>query len=145
MFINGISHASIFVTDQDEALDFYVGKLGMEVRADVDMEVMRWLTIGVPGQEDFQVLLETPRNPMIDESASTAIESTLSKGMNGLGFILNTSDCRGTFAALVEKGVEVIEEPTDRFYGTDCAIRDPFGNHIRITQEVPDEDFEPPR
>jgi catechol 2,3-dioxygenase-like lactoylglutathione lyase family enzyme len=143
--INGISHASIFVTDQDLALDFYVGKLGMEVRADVDMEAMRWLTIGVPGQEDFQVLLETPRNPMSDDEAAAAIESTLSKGMHGLGFILNTDDCRGDYEALVEKGVEVIEEPADRFYGTDCAIRDPFGNHIRITQPVPPEEFEPPR
>ena len=50
-----------------------------------------------------------------------------------------------SLAKLVESGVEIIQEPTDRFYGTDCAIRDPFGNHIRITQEVPDEDFEPPR
>jgi catechol 2,3-dioxygenase-like lactoylglutathione lyase family enzyme len=143
--LNGISHASIFVTDQDQALDFYVGKLGMEVRADVDMEVMRWLTIGVPGQDDFQVLLETPRNPLTDDEAAAAIESNLSKGMQGLGFILNTDDCRGDFAALVEQGVDVTEEPTDRFYGTDCAIRDPFGNHIRITQPVPPEEFEPPR
>jgi catechol 2,3-dioxygenase-like lactoylglutathione lyase family enzyme len=141
---DSISHASIFVTDQDQALDFYVGKLGMEVRADVDLEVMRWLTIGVPGQDDFPVLLETPRNPTSDDEAAAAIESTLSKGMHGLGFILNTPDCRATFAELVEKGVDVIEEPTDRFYGTDCAIRDPFGNHIRITQPVPPEDFRPP-
>jgi len=141
---NSISHASIYVTDQDEALDFYVGKLGLEVRADVEMEPMRWLTLGVPGQEDFQILLETPLEAFIGTDSVGQVEGLLSKGALGLGFILNTDDCRKTFAELVEKGVEVIEEPEDRFYGTDCAVRDPFGNHIRITQPVAPEDFNPP-
>jgi predicted enzyme related to lactoylglutathione lyase len=131
---NSISHAGIYVTDQDEALDFYVGKLGLEVRSDVDMEVMRWLTIGAPGQDQFQILLETPSNPLVDDEAKTQIEGLLSKGALGLGFILHTDDCRKTFAELVEKGVEVTQEPTERFYGIDCGIRDPFGNHIRITE-----------
>ena len=133
---DSISHASIYVTDQEKALDFYVGKLGLEVRADVDMEVMRWLTLGVPGQDDFQILIETPIESFVGAESVDQIEGLLSKGALGLGFILNTDDCRKTFAELVEKGVEVIEEPTDRFYGIDCGIRDPFGNHIRITEPV---------
>ena len=141
---NSISHASIYVTDQDEALDFYVGKLGLEVRADVDMEVMRWLTIGAPGQDDFQILLEKPTNSFIDEESRGQIGSLLSKGAMGLGFILYTDDCRRTFDDLVAKGVEAIDEPTERFYGIDCAVRDPFGNHIRITQPAAPEDFNPP-
>ncbi len=142
--IDSISHASIYVTDQEKALDFYVGKLGLEVRADVDMEVMRWLTLGVPGQDDFQILIETPIESFVGADSVDQIEGLLSKGALGLGFILNTGDCRKTFAELVEKGVEVIEEPTDRFYGIDCGIRDPFGNHIRITQPVAPEDYHPP-
>ncbi len=142
--IDSISHASIYVTDQEKALDFYVGKLGLEVRADVDMEVMRWLTLGVPGQDDFQILIETPIESFVGADSVDQIEGLLSKGALGLGFILNTDDCRKTFAELVEKGVEVIEEPTDRFYGIDCGIRDPFGNHIRITQPVAPEDYHPP-
>ena len=141
---NSISHASIYVTDQDEALEFYVGKLGLEVRADVDMEVMRWLTIGAPGQDDFQILLEKPTNSFIDEESRGQIGSLLSKGAMGLGFILYTDDCRKTFDDLLAKGVEAIDEPTERFYGVDCAVRDPFGNHIRITQPVAPEDFNPP-
>lgn len=141
---DSISHASIYVTDQDAALDFYVGKLGLEVRADVEMAPMRWLTLGVPGQDDFQVLLETPIEAFIGAESAGQVEGLLSKGALGLGFILNTGDCRQTFTELVDKGVEVIEEPTDRFYGVDCAIRDPFGNHIRITEPKDPEDWEEP-
>ncbi|MFN8112046.1 MAG: VOC family protein [Solirubrobacterales bacterium] len=141
---DSISHASIYVTDQDAALDFYVGKLGLEVRADVEMEPMRWLTLGVPGQDDFQILLETPIEPFIGPEAVAQVEGLLSRGALGLGFILNTDDCRKTFAELVEKGVEVTEEPTERFYGVDCGIRDPFGNAIRITEPVAPEDYHPP-
>ena len=114
------------------------------VRADVDMEVMRWLTIGAPGQDDFQILLEKPTNSFIDEESRGQIGSLLSKGAMGLGFILYTDDCRRTFDDLVAKGVEAIDEPTGRFYGIDCAVRDPFGNHIRITEPAAPEDFNPP-
>jgi hypothetical protein len=51
-----------------------------------------------------------------------------------LGFILTPDDCRATYAELIDKGVESVQEPTERFYGIDCAIRGPFGNQIRITQ-----------
>jgi catechol 2,3-dioxygenase-like lactoylglutathione lyase family enzyme len=141
---DSISHASIYVTDQEKALDFYVGKLGLEVRADVDMEVMRWLTLGVPGQDDFQILIETPIESFVGEESVNQIEGLLSKGALGLGFILNTDDCRKTFAELVEKGVEVTDEPKDRFYGVDCGIRDPFGNAIRITEPKDPADWEEP-
>lgn len=48
--------------------------------------------------------------------------------------ILGTDDCYATYQQLVERGVEIVEEPTERPYGVDMAIRDPFGNQIRITQ-----------
>ena len=130
---NAITHSSIWVTDQDDALDFYVGKLGMEVRADIDLEFMRWLSVGVPGQPDREVLLATPDAPFIDDDSAEQIRSLLSKGA-ALSFILTTDDCRATHETLRERGVEIIEEPTERVYGIDMAVRDPFGNHIRITQ-----------
>ena len=43
--------SSIYVLDQQQALDFYVGKLGLEVVDDIPLGYMRWLTIGVPGDE----------------------------------------------------------------------------------------------
>jgi len=47
-----------------------------------------------------------------------------------------TDDCRKTYQELVAKGVEFTEAPTERPYGIDCGLRDPFGNHIRFSQMV---------
>ncbi len=132
--LQAITHSAVFVTDQDEALDFYVGKLGLEVAADVDLEVMRWLTVRVPGEPERELLLETPKNPMNDEETAQQIRELLAKGGMGLAFILTTDDCRATFEELSAKGVEFTQEPVDRFYGVDAGIRDPFGNQIRLTQ-----------
>ncbi|HZI92212.1 MAG TPA: VOC family protein [Thermoleophilaceae bacterium] len=131
---NSLTHSHVFVLDQDEALDFYFGKLGLEVRADVDLEFMRWLTVNVPGQPDREILLEIPGGPFMPEGAAEQIRDLLSKGALGLGMILTTSDCRGTYEALRAKSVEFTQEPTERFYGIDSALRDPFGNSVRITE-----------
>ena len=134
--LTGITHSSIYVLDQDEALDFYVGKLGLEVATDADLGFMRWLTIRVPGQPDREVLLEVPGPPALSEETAAQVRDLLTKGGMGLGFILSTDDCRATYDRLVAAGVEMTEEPTERSYGIDCALRDPWGNHIRITQRV---------
>ena len=131
---NRISHSALFVLDQDEALDFYVGKLGMEVEADVDLGFMRWLTVRVPGDPDHVVLLERPGPPVHDDATAEQVRELVTKGALGLGFILTTDDARRTHGELVAKGVETTEEPTERDYGIDFGIRDPFGNHIRVTQ-----------
>lgn len=123
----------MYVLDYDEALDFYVGKLGMEVSADVDLGVIRWLTICVPG-DNRHILLELPEGPGTSEQSAQEIRNLLSKGAFGLGFILSTDDCRATVATLAERGVEITQEPTEQPYGIDCGIRDPFGNQLRITQ-----------
>ena len=85
---------------------------------------------------DRELLLEVP-GAFIDEDSADQIRGLLSKGAIGLGFILTTDDCRATFEKLRDDGVDIIQEPEERFYGTDCAVRDPFGNHIRITQPAP--------
>ena len=131
---NAITHSAIFVLDQDEALDFYVGKLGLEVNTDVDMGFMRWLTVNVPGQPEREILLEVPGPPAQDDATAAQIRELVAKGGMGLGFILTTDDCRRTYAELKARGVEFTDEPVDRFYGTDCGLRDPFGNSIRFTQ-----------
>lgn len=131
---NAITITGLYVLDQDEAVDFYVNKLGFEVRADFDLGFMRWLTVGVPGDTGREVLLERPGEPAISEELAAQVRDLLTKGALGLGFILTTDDCRKTFEELKAKGVEIIQEPTEQPYGIDCAIRDPFGNHIRISQ-----------
>jgi uncharacterized glyoxalase superfamily protein PhnB len=132
--LTSISHSHVFVLDQDEALDFYVGILGMQVTADVDLGFMRWLTVGVPDQPGRDVLLEIPGPPSMDEASGAQVRELLTKGAMGLGFILTTDDCRKTYDELMAKGVESSQEPTEQPYGIDCGIRDPFGNHLRITQ-----------
>jgi len=132
--IKNISHSSVYVLDQDDALDFYVQKLGLEVKTDADLGFMRWLTVNVPGDPDREILLEKPGPPALDEAAGEQVRDLLTKGALGLGFILQTDDCQKTYEELKAKGVEFTQEPVERFYGTDCALRDPFGNHIRIGQ-----------
>ncbi len=129
-----ITHTFIHVLDQDEALDFYVGKLGMVVSTDADLGFMRWLTVSPPDQPDLELGLMLPGPPAYDEETAEAIRELVSKGAAGGGVIFQTDDCRGTYEKLLAAGVEFTQEPIERFYGTDCAARDPFGNPIRITQ-----------
>jgi catechol 2,3-dioxygenase-like lactoylglutathione lyase family enzyme len=131
---NTITHSGIFVLDQDQALEFYVGTLGMEVASDVDLGFMRWLTVRVPGQPDREILLERPGPPAMSEEAAAGVRDLLTKGALGLACVLTTDDCRKTYAELLSRGVEFTQEPLERPYGIDCSLRDPFGNHVRITQ-----------
>lgn len=132
-----ITHTFIYVLDQDEALDFYVGKLGMAVHTDADMGVMRFLTVTVPDQPSLQLVLMVPGKPVHDDATAAQIRELLTKGAAGGGVIFETDDCRGTYERLRANGVEFTQEPTEHFYGTDCALRDPFGNPIRFTQPPP--------
>jgi catechol 2,3-dioxygenase-like lactoylglutathione lyase family enzyme len=128
-----ITHTFIHVLDQDEALDFYVGKLGMVVRMDADLGFMRWLTVGFQDQPDLELGLMLPGPPAYDDATAEQIRELVAKGA-GSGVIIQTDDCRASYERLKAAGVEFTEEPTERFYGTDCAMRDPFGNPVRITQ-----------
>jgi catechol 2,3-dioxygenase-like lactoylglutathione lyase family enzyme len=129
---NKITHTQVYVLDQDEALDFYVGKLGFEVNTDADLGFMRWLTVNFPGQPDHQLLLEKPAPPAYDEATAEQIRELVTKGAMGMAAIISVDDVHKTHKELVAKGVEFTEEPTERFYGTDCGLRDPFGNPLRI-------------
>ncbi|MFE0193586.1 VOC family protein [Streptomyces sp. NPDC059008] len=131
---NAITHSAIYVLDQDEALDFYVGKLGLEVNTDVDLGFMRWLTVNVPGHPERELLLEKPGPPAMSEETAQQVRELVTKGAMAGWLILTTDDCRSTYETLLGKGVEFTEEPTERPYGIDCGLRDPFGNRIRFTQ-----------
>jgi catechol 2,3-dioxygenase-like lactoylglutathione lyase family enzyme len=126
--------SSIFVLDQDEALDFYVGKLGLEVHTDVDLGFMRWLTVCAPGQRDREILLERPGPPSMDEATGAQVTDIVTKGSGGGWIGFTTDDIHKTYEELVARGVEFTEEPTQRDYGIDCGLRDPFGNKLRISQ-----------
>ena len=75
-----------------------------------------------------------PGPPAYDEATAAEIRELVTRGAAGGGLIFETTDCRATYEALRARGVEFTQEPTERFYGTDCSLRDPFGNPIRFTQ-----------
>ncbi len=126
--------SGIYVLDQDQALDFYVGKLGLEVDTDVDLGFMRWLTIRVPGDPDHKILLERPGPPGMSEENAVQVRDAVTKGIAGGHLFFAVDDAYATHAELKARGVELSEEPTEQSYGIDFGLRDPFGNHVRIAQ-----------
>lgn len=144
--IQKMSHATIYVLDQDQAKDFYVGKLGFEVKVDASMPSgFRWLTVAPKGQPDLEIILmkvgsgtefvqmkggNAEENAKKDLDAMTAL---LKKGMLSAGAFY-TADCRKTFEELKAKGVEFVSEPKDQFYGVEAIFKDPFGNWFSMSQ-----------
>jgi predicted enzyme related to lactoylglutathione lyase len=135
-----VSNAQLWVHDQDEALGFYVGKLGWEARNDVTMPELggfRWLTVSPPTQPDFAVvLMAIPGPPVMDAGTADQVRSLMAKGFAGTVF-LTTDDVDNDYLRLSEAGVEFTMEPTDMPYGRDCGLRDPSGNQLRLSQLAP--------
>jgi len=132
-----IASAQVWVHDQDEALEFYTRKLGMEVHADVTLPEMgdfRWLAVGPADQPDVSiVLMAIPGAPVFDEETAEQVRTLMAKGAAGAIF-LTTDDCVAAYEELRARGVEFVEAPEERPYGIDCGFRDPSGNHFRLTQ-----------
>lgn len=124
--------SSIFVPDQDAALDFYVGVLGMEVHTDVDLGFMRWLTVCAPGDRTREVLLERPGPPSMDEATADQVRALIAKGGAGGWFALSVDDARAEFDRLRAAGIDITDEVSEKEYGVDFGVRDPFGNRVRI-------------
>jgi predicted enzyme related to lactoylglutathione lyase len=132
-----ISTAQLWVHDQNEALDFYTKKVGLEVRSDVTLPEMgdfRWLTVAPPGQDDVAiVLMAIPGPPVFDAETAQQVEQLMARGAAGSVF-LTTDDCRASYEELKSRGVEFVDEPQERPYGVDAGFRDPSGNHLRLTE-----------
>jgi catechol 2,3-dioxygenase-like lactoylglutathione lyase family enzyme len=131
-----ISRSSIYVLDQDQALDFYTNTLGLELSTDLDLGFMRWLTVRVPGDPAREILLERPGPPSMDEATATQVRELLTKGAVAGSLFLTTPDAQGTYETLKGRGVDITDEPSPKPYGIDFGVRDPFGNAIRIGQMV---------
>lgn len=132
-----IANAQLWVHNQEEALAFYTGKLGWEVRADVTLAELgnfRWLTVGPADQEDFSVvLMAIPGPPVMDAETAEQVRGLMGKGFAGTVF-LTTEDCQASYEQLKARGVEFTEAPEERPYGIDSGFRDPSGNAFRLTQ-----------
>ena len=133
--ITRLTHATLFVLDQDQALDFYVNKLGFTKSMDMTTPTgFRWLTVSPPKQPDLQLsLLKVEQGDAMNEETSRLLRELLAAGgMSGGAF--ECDDCRATYADLSAKGVKFPREPADQFYGVDATIEDPFGNTFTLLQ-----------
>ena len=133
--IKRLSHATIYVRDQDSAKEFYTEKLGFEVRMDHTMDGgFRWLTVGPKEQKDVELVLMKPTvGPMFDEETIAALELLREKGKLGAG-VFQTDDCRKTYATLKAKGVTFLSEPAEQFYGVEATFQDGSGNWFSLTE-----------
>ena len=132
-----LTNTQVWVHDQDEALAFYTDKLGLELREDVTVPELgnfRWLSVGVPGQQDVAItLMAIPGPPVFDAETQDAIKTLVAKGV-ATGLFFATDDVQATYEELKDRGVEFQQEPTEQPYGVDAGFRDPSGNQMRVAQ-----------
>lgn len=132
--IQKLSHATIYVLDQEQALDFYTNKLGFEVRLDMTIDSgFRWLTVGSKSQPDLELALIAIKPGVFDEAAAGHFRALLEQGALGVG-VFATDDCHATYAELSAKGVEFMAPPQEHPYGIDATFRDNSGNTFTLTQ-----------
>ena len=135
--LNQLTNTQVWVHDQDEALAFYTEKLGLELREDVTVPELgnfRWLSVGVPGQQDVAItLMAIPGPPVFDAETQDAIKTLVAKGV-ATGLFFATDDVQATYEELKDRGVEFQQEPTEQPYGVDAGFRDPSGNQMRVAQ-----------
>ncbi len=129
-----IQVVGLYVRDQDEAYDFYVGKLGFRVHTDQRNGDYRWLTVQHPEQPSFQLGLFRPQAPMHNAATAQALNELVAKGAMP-PLVMAVDDCRATYEQLCERGVEFTQEPIARYGNIDANFRDPSGNGWKIIQE----------
>ena len=129
----GVQVAGLYVRDQDEALAFYVEKLGFRVHTDVRNGDYRWLTVQHPEQPSLQLGLFAPGPPALDAATAQAVRALVAKGAMP-PLVLQVDDCRAACERMRERGVELTQEPVDRYGTVDAGFRDPSGNGWKMIQ-----------
>ena len=129
----GIGVVGLYVHDQDEALDFYVNKLGFAVHADARNGAYRWLTVKHPNQPTFELGLFAPQEPVMDAATSQTMREMVAKGAMP-PLVLVVEDCKAAYEDMRKKGVEFTQEPIARYGGVDANFRDPSGNGWKMIQ-----------
>ena len=123
----------LYVRDQEEALRFYVGKLGFTVHTDAKNGDYRWLTVTCPEQPDFQLGLFAPQPPTVDETTAATLRELVAKGAMP-PLVLTVDDCQAAFERMRAVGVEFTQEPVARYGSVDASFRDPSGNGWKLIQ-----------
>ena len=129
----GIGVVGLYVHDQDEALDFYVNKLGFVVHADARNGAYRWLTVKHPNQPTIELGLFAPQEPVMDAATAQTMREMVAKGAMP-PLVLVVEDCKAAYEAMRKKGVEFTQEPIARYGGVDANFRDPSGNGWKMIQ-----------
>lgn len=133
--VTKMSHTTLYVQNQQKALEFYRDKLGFKVCNDVTMEGgFRWLTVQPPNQGELEIVLMEPTpGMMLDNETAQAFRVLLDKGLMGAG-VFETDSCQRTYEELKSKGVEFTQVPQDRFYGVEAIFKDNCGNWFSLTE-----------
>jgi catechol 2,3-dioxygenase-like lactoylglutathione lyase family enzyme len=129
----GINMVGLYVRDQDEALAFYVDKLGFVVHTDVRNGDYRWLTVQHADQPSFQLGLFRPGPPVHDAATAQTLNELVAKGAMP-PLVLVVDNCRAVYERLSKRGVEFTQEPTDRYGTVDAGFRDPSGNGWKMIE-----------
>ncbi|CAN7616279.1 VOC family protein [Agrobacterium tumefaciens] len=130
---NGVQLVGLYVHDQDEALQFYVEKVGFRLHTDARNGDYRWLTVQHPDQPDFQLGLFRPQAPTVDEATAQDLNEAVAKGAMP-PLVLVVEDCQKAFDAMHKRGVEFTQEPIARYGSVDASFRDPSGNGWKLVQ-----------
>ena len=129
----GVEVVGLYVRDQDEALAFYVEKLGFRVHTDVRNGDYRWLTVQHPDQPSFQLGLFAPQPPTVDAATAQTLREVVAKGAMP-PLVLVVDDCRAACEQMSAAGVEFTQEPTERYGAVDASFRDPSGNGWKVIE-----------
>ncbi|MBC8172779.1 MAG: VOC family protein [Chitinophagales bacterium] len=134
--ISKLSHASIFVLDQDSAYDFYVNKLGCKVHTDAPMGPgKRWLTVCPPDQPDLELtLMQITDGMMFTKETAEQMRALVKNGTFGFG-VFECNDIYATYEELKAKGVEFSKAPAKEFYGIEALFKDDSGNWFSLGQK----------
>ncbi len=129
----GVGVVGLYVHDQEEALKFYVGKLGFRVHTDARNGDYRWLTVQHPEQPSFQLGLFAPQPPTLDTATAQTVREIVAKGAMP-PLVLIVDDCRAAYGRMLACGVEFTQEPVDRYGAVDASFRDPSGNGWKMIE-----------
>jgi catechol 2,3-dioxygenase-like lactoylglutathione lyase family enzyme len=129
----GVGVAGLYVLDQDEALNFYVEKLGFGVHTDARNGDYRWLTVQHPDQPSFQLGLFAPQPPTVDEATAGTLREIVAKGAMP-PLVLVVDNCRAAYETMQARGVEFTQEPVERYGSVDASFRDPSGNGWKMIE-----------
>ncbi|MEU0208541.1 VOC family protein [Streptomyces canus] len=138
--IQGLGIATVWTFDQQRTKAFFTEKLDFEVRSEVSMGEMTWVTVGAKEQQGVELALMSLDGPGLDPESAEALKKLVGKGVMGAG-AFRTDDCRGDYETFRARGVEFIQEPQERPYGIEAIFRDDSGNWYSLTQRREELDF----